>query len=58
MLDTLAAAHAEAGDFEQATRIAQRAVRLARQQDTAPQLLTVFEQSLARYRAGRPTRAE
>lgn len=58
VLDTLAAAHAEADDFEQATRVAQRAVRLARQQGVEPQLLAVLEQSLARYRAGQPTRAE
>ncbi|MFQ5471272.1 MAG: hypothetical protein ACE5FA_00110, partial [Dehalococcoidia bacterium] len=56
VLDTLAAAHAEAGDFERAVAVSERAVRLARQQGYPRAMRALLEQSLARYQAGEPTR--
>jgi arylsulfatase A-like enzyme len=56
VLDTLAAAHAEAGDLGEAVRVEKRALRLAVQQGAPPELLQVMRQSLAAYREGRPMR--
>jgi tetratricopeptide (TPR) repeat protein len=56
VLDTLAAAHAEAGDFESAVAASEHAVRLARQQGYPLGARALFEQSLARYQAGQPMR--
>jgi tetratricopeptide (TPR) repeat protein len=52
-LDTLAAAHAAAGDFDQAVRVALQAVELA-----PPALQAAMRQRLDGYRAGRPWREE
>jgi arylsulfatase A-like enzyme len=57
VLDTLAAAHAEAGEFERAVAVSERAVRLAEEQGYPQALRTLFEESLARYLAGEPMRA-
>jgi arylsulfatase A-like enzyme/Flp pilus assembly protein TadD len=56
ILDTLAAAYAEAGDFRRARRTAERAVALARRQKDSPALVELLEESLERYRKGVPTR--
>jgi tetratricopeptide (TPR) repeat protein len=56
-LRTLAAAFAECGQFDQATRTAERAVELAsRQGDTS--LSEVLRDDVARYRGNRPLRTE
>jgi tetratricopeptide (TPR) repeat protein len=57
VLDTLAAAHAEAGDFESAVAVSERAVRMVQQQGYSREARELFEQSLERYRAGQPMRA-
>ena len=53
ILDTLAAAQAEAGLFEQAVRTAQDALHLAKDR---PKLLARLEARLGSYRARRPWR--
>jgi arylsulfatase A-like enzyme/Flp pilus assembly protein TadD len=58
VLDTLAAAYAEMGDFEQAVRTSRRAIRLAGEQGYDPRQLAMFRQNLDRYRAGLPTRVD
>ena len=52
LLDTLAAAHAAVGDFEQASRVAQQAEATA-EHDQNPRLAEEIRQRLAEYRAGR-----
>jgi tetratricopeptide (TPR) repeat protein len=54
-LDTLAAAHAEAGDFESALRVVQHAIELERQREPSA-LLPVLRAHLAEFEAGRPLR--
>jgi len=56
ILDTLAAAYAEAGDFRRARSTADRAVALARRQGLPPALVELLQQSRDRYRRGEPTR--
>ncbi len=55
LLDTLAAAQANAGDFDAAARRADEAIRLARQQDK-PALAAALQERRALYAAGRPYR--
>ena len=55
LLDTLAAAHAEAGQFRQAQEIAARALELARRQPNA-ELLKALEARQELYQQGRPYR--
>lgn len=52
VLDTLAAAHAQAGHFPQAITLAEKALSLAR--ENQPDLVAPLEKALARYRAKRP----
>jgi tetratricopeptide (TPR) repeat protein len=54
-LDTLAAAHAEAGDFESAVRVTQQAIELEKRR-APPALLPVLRAHLAEFQAGRPLR--
>lgn len=54
-LDTLAAAYAEIGDFPQAIRTAESALKHARQ-DQKPQLERQIEQRIKLYRSGQPFR--
>jgi len=54
-LDTLAAAYAEAGRFDDAIKSAQRAAELA-QADGPKQLLGDIQARLLLYRAGKPYR--
>lgn len=53
VLDTLAAAHAEAGDFEKAVETEQQAIELAHDADRE-----AFRQHLALYQSGQPLRVE
>ena len=53
--DTLAAAHAEAGDFPAAVREQERAIKLLLSQDHQDKV-AVFEARLKLYRQGRPFR--
>jgi len=55
ILDTLAAAYAEQGDFEQAVSWAQRAVSLARSQGR-PELESMLRANLERFQRGHPLR--
>ena len=55
-LDTLAAAHAEVGDFERAVQIAARVVALLEQRGVAEPGLAVFRSHLADFRARQPIR--
>ena len=50
-LDTLAAAHAECGEFEQAVRWQERAIEVV-----TPEARGEYETRLALYRAGTPYR--
>ncbi len=52
-LDTLAAALAATGDFQQAAQVEQRALQLARDQADPP-TIEAYKQRLARYRRGEP----
>jgi tetratricopeptide (TPR) repeat protein len=54
-LDTLAAAYAEAGDFERAVRVTQHAIELERRREP-PALLAVLRAHLADFEAGQPLR--
>lgn len=56
VLDVLAAAHAEAGQFDQAVAIGTAAARQARKQGPRQETHAI-EQRLAGYRAGKPCRA-
>ncbi|MFO0946030.1 MAG: tetratricopeptide repeat protein [Planctomycetota bacterium] len=52
-LDTLAAAHAEAGDFENAIKVATQAIEVARAENQ-PAVAKDIETRLALYRSGKP----
>ncbi|MCH8924271.1 MAG: tetratricopeptide repeat protein [Planctomycetes bacterium] len=54
-LDTLAAAHAEVGQFDQAVEIAATAIRLATQNDQ-PKIADSLRQRLEQYQSHRPIR--
>jgi arylsulfatase A-like enzyme len=56
ILDTLAAAQAERGDFAGARATLTRAIRQARSQGRPPALVAMLERSLATVRAGQPVR--
>jgi hypothetical protein len=56
LLDVLAAAHAELGQFDQAILIAEQAAKRASQRGHQEQARAI-EQRLANYRAGKPCRA-
>ncbi len=53
MLDTMAAAYAEAGRFPEAMATARQALELARQQNNQA-LLEGLRARIARYEAGKP----
>jgi hypothetical protein len=55
ILDTLAAAYAEAGRFSEAVQAATRSLELARKQDN-PGMVGAMEARLVLYRAGTPFR--
>lgn len=54
MLDTLAAAYAETGDFTSAIKWSEKAIELLGDDDAAQR--TTLERALASYKAGKPTR--
>lgn len=54
-LDTLAAAYAEAGNFERAVQVIRRAIELEREREPSA-LLPVLRVHLAEFEAGRPLR--
>ena len=56
LLDTLACALAENGDFEAAVRIAEEALMLAQQARMPAQALRLFEGRVTAFRAGEPVR--
>ena len=56
ILDTLAAAYAATGQFDQAVPIAQKAIALARAQQQPLSLLTQLNQRLSLYRMQKPYR--
>jgi arylsulfatase A-like enzyme len=58
ILDTLAAAQAERGDFVGARATLESAIARARAQGRPPDLVALLERSLATVRAGRPLRDE
>ncbi|MEM7411858.1 MAG: sulfatase-like hydrolase/transferase [Myxococcota bacterium] len=55
-LDTLAAAHAELGEFDAAIRIQRQVVTQLRGRGLPPDVLAVFADHLTRYEAGQPAR--
>lgn len=55
-LDTLAAAHAELGQFEEAVRLGERALAGLEAKDARPALILAVQRNLAEYAAGRPAR--
>ncbi|MEE8156087.1 MAG: tetratricopeptide repeat protein [Phycisphaerales bacterium] len=56
VLDVLAAAQAESGDFETAVRTAQRALSSARTQGAPKELIQLIQSRLSLYRSGVPYR--
>ena len=56
LLDTLAAAYAESGDFERAITTQRRALALVEGRELLPQLVKHLENHLALYEAGEPLR--
>jgi tetratricopeptide (TPR) repeat protein len=58
VLDTLAAAHAEVGDFAAAIRVEEKAVRQAMAQGWASDAIAVLRANLDGYRKGRPLRED
>ncbi len=55
-VDTLAAAYAEVGDFERATRAARRSVALLEQSGASQEVVDMYRAHLAAIEAGRPIR--
>jgi len=55
-LDTLAAAHAEMGDYERAVDSSQRAIALLKQRGVHERVLAAFERNLETFEAGLPVR--
>ena len=55
-LDTLAAAHAEVGEFDQAIETSRRAIAILRNREISDQVIASFESNLERYEAGQPVR--
>lgn len=55
VLDTLAAAHAERGDFEKAVKYVKEAIKIARGR-TATSVIMEYEEHLAAYKANKPWR--
>ncbi len=55
-LDTLAAAYAEAGKFDEAIRVQKEAVDMLRVSGPKPQLLKKFQERLNLYESGKPYR--
>jgi tetratricopeptide (TPR) repeat protein len=55
-LDTLAAAHAEAGDFDSAIRVTRQALETVRASGGAPELIAVFQAHLAAFESNEPLR--
>jgi arylsulfatase A-like enzyme/Flp pilus assembly protein TadD len=55
-LDTLAAAQAEAGQFEEAAQTEEQAIEIVRKAGAPPEVLDKMRSRVERYRAGRPTR--
>ena len=55
-LDTLAAAYAEAGDFERARRTEAKAIQLLESQGYPRQVIDAFRANLAEFEAGRAIR--
>lgn len=58
ILTTLAAAYAEASDFESAMKISRRAVGLARKQKMPERVVDALERNLESFRRGKPARVE
>jgi len=58
VLDTLACAHAEAGDFEQAVNVSRRSVELARKQGMHEAVVSALEANHALFVEGSPVREE
>jgi tetratricopeptide (TPR) repeat protein len=58
LLDTLAAAHAEAGDFHEALRVSDLAIAVAEHQRRSAELLASLRRSRASFQQGQPLRLE
>jgi tetratricopeptide (TPR) repeat protein len=58
ILDTLAGAYAEAGDFGAAVQISRRAVELAQQQRMPEGVIDALEDNFELFRQGKPSRGE
>jgi tetratricopeptide (TPR) repeat protein len=58
ILDTLAGAHAEVGDFKKAVDVSQRAIELAREKKMPGYLIDALERNMARFKQRRPSREE
>lgn len=58
LLDTLAAAYAETGNFAEAVSVSRRALAVAEQQGRSPQLVASLRRSLALFERGQPLRVE
>jgi arylsulfatase A-like enzyme len=58
LLDTLAAAYAEVGDFENAVASSRRALLLLESQGASEQVVAAFRRNLASFEAGLPVREE
>ena len=56
ILDTLAGAYAEAGDFKSAVRISRRAVDLAKRQRMPEVVVNALETNFESFRRGEPVR--
>ena len=56
MLDTLAAAYAENGDFDRAVEASRRALELLTTREVPEEALELFRSHLASFEAGQPVR--